>query len=88
VGQHSGQRAGQRVGECAGEHAGKRVGVQNITECRVHIMLRDLLTQKCVDKKNVTDSRYPRACRFRKYQIDIGPRATSTNFFQNMIFSS
>jgi hypothetical protein len=33
-------------------------------------MLRDLLTQKSVDQKTVTDFRYPRACRFRKYQIE------------------
>jgi hypothetical protein len=31
-----------------------------------HIMLRDLLTQKCEHKKTVTNFRYPRACRFRK----------------------
>jgi hypothetical protein len=31
-----------------------------------HIMLRDLLTQKCVNKIKVTDFRYTRACRFRK----------------------
>jgi hypothetical protein len=34
-----------------------------------HIMLRDLLTQKCVNKKKVTDFGYPRACRFRKHQM-------------------
>jgi hypothetical protein len=33
----------------------------------MHIMLRDLLTQKC-SQKTVTDFGYPRACRFRKYQ--------------------
>jgi hypothetical protein len=37
--------------------------------CMVHIMPRDLLTQKSVDQKTVTDFRYPRACRFRKHQI-------------------
>jgi hypothetical protein len=37
---------------------------------RTHIMLRDLLTQKCVQKFLVTDFGYPRACRFRKYQIE------------------
>jgi hypothetical protein len=36
----------------------------------LHIMLRDLLTQKSVEQKPVTDFRYPRACRFRKYQIE------------------
>jgi hypothetical protein len=36
----------------------------------LHIMLRDLLTQKCVHKIKVTDFGYPRACRFRKYQIE------------------
>jgi hypothetical protein len=35
-----------------------------------HIMLRDLLTQKSVNKKTVTGFRYPRACRFRKYQFE------------------
>jgi hypothetical protein len=35
-----------------------------------HIMLRDLLTQKCVHKKKVTYFGYPRACRFRKHQIE------------------
>jgi hypothetical protein len=34
-----------------------------------HIMLRDLFTQKCVQKILVTDFGYPRACRFRKHQI-------------------
>jgi hypothetical protein len=29
----------------------------------------DLLTQKCMHKKKVTDFGYPRACRFRKHQI-------------------
>jgi hypothetical protein len=32
-------------------------------------MLRDLLTQKCVQKFWVTDFGYPRAYRFRKHQI-------------------
>jgi hypothetical protein len=32
-------------------------------------MLRDLLTQRCVHKKKVTDFGYPKACRFRKHQI-------------------
>jgi hypothetical protein len=31
-------------------------------ELLLHIMLRDLLTQKCVHKKPVTDFRYTRAC--------------------------
>jgi hypothetical protein len=31
-----------------------------------HIMLRDLLTQKCAHKKKVTDF----GCRFRKHQIE------------------
>jgi hypothetical protein len=37
----------------------------------LHIMLRDLLTQKCAQKK-VTDFGYPRAraCGFRKHQIE------------------
>jgi hypothetical protein len=34
-----------------------------------HIMLRDLLTLKCAQKKEVTNFGYPRACRIRKYQI-------------------
>jgi hypothetical protein len=34
-------------------------------EARPHIMLRDLLALKCV-----TDFGYPRACRFRIYQIE------------------
>jgi hypothetical protein len=39
------------------------------------IMLRDLLTQKCVQqKKLVTDFGYPRAFRFRKHQ--------TSNFFR------
>jgi hypothetical protein len=42
-------------------------------------------------KKTVTGFRYPRACRFRKYQFEnrswvMG--APSTNFFQNVIFTS
>jgi hypothetical protein len=37
-----------------------------------HIMLSDLLTQKCARKK-VTDYKYPRACRFRKHQIKNVP---------------
>jgi hypothetical protein len=32
-------------------------------------MLRDLLTQKFVQKFLVTDFGYPRACKFRKHQI-------------------
>jgi hypothetical protein len=36
---------------------------------QTHIMLRDLLTQKCVQKNLVTDFGYPRACRFRKHQF-------------------
>jgi hypothetical protein len=34
-----------------------------------HMMLRDLLTQKSMNKKTVTAFGYPRACRFRKYEI-------------------
>jgi hypothetical protein len=34
-----------------------------------HIMLRDLVTQKCSQNFLVTDFGYPRACRFRKHQI-------------------
>jgi hypothetical protein len=37
-------------------------------------MLRDLLTQKS-GKKTVTGFRYPRACRFRKYQSFFPKRA-------------
>jgi hypothetical protein len=33
-------------------------------------MLRDLVIKKCVYIKTVTDFRYPRACRFRKYQFE------------------
>jgi hypothetical protein len=36
----------------------------------LHIMLRDLLTQKCSHFYKVTDFEYHRACRFRKYQIE------------------
>jgi hypothetical protein len=32
-------------------------------------MLRDFLTQKCVQKFLVTDFGYPRACRFIKHQM-------------------
>jgi hypothetical protein len=35
----------------------------------LHIMLRDLLTQKCVQNFLVSDFGYPRACRIRKLQI-------------------
>jgi hypothetical protein len=35
-----------------------------------HIMLRDLLIQKKCAQKKVTDFGYPRACRFRKHQIE------------------
>jgi hypothetical protein len=34
----------------------------------LHIMMRDLLTQD--EQKTVTGFRYPRACRFRKYQFE------------------
>jgi hypothetical protein len=34
----------------------------------LHIMLGDLLTQKCSQNFLVSDFRYPRACRFRKHQ--------------------
>jgi hypothetical protein len=36
----------------------------------LYIMLRDLLTQKSVNKKTVTGFRYPRSCRLRKYQFE------------------
>jgi hypothetical protein len=36
----------------------------------LHIMLRDLLTQKSVNQRMVTIFGYPRACRFRKYQFE------------------
>jgi kinesin family protein 13 len=36
----------------------------------MHIMLRDLLTQKSVNQQMVTIFGYPRACRFRKYQFE------------------
>jgi hypothetical protein len=42
----------------------------------LHIMLRDLLTQKCAQIFWVTHFGYPRACRFRKYQIEKGPLPT------------
>jgi hypothetical protein len=51
-----------------------------------HIILRDLLTQILTYKK--TCFRYPRACRIRKYQYQIGYGAPSTNFFQNVIYNS
>jgi hypothetical protein len=35
-----------------------------------HIMLRDELTQMTSQKISVTDFRYPRACRIRKYQFE------------------
>jgi hypothetical protein len=35
-----------------------------------HIMLRDELTQMTSQKKSVTDFRYPRPCRIRKYQFE------------------
>jgi hypothetical protein len=44
----------------------------------IHIMLRDLLTQKCVQNFLVTNFGYPRACRFRKHQIlNRSPEHTS-----------
>jgi hypothetical protein len=55
-----------------------------------HIMLRDELTQKFSHFNKITVFGYPRACRFRKYQFEnrsiMG--APSTNFFQNVIFTS
>jgi hypothetical protein len=55
------------------------------TRRALHIMLRDLLTQKFVNKFLVTDFGYPRAEKLNR-QIDLGP--PSTNFFQNVIFTS
>jgi hypothetical protein len=46
-------------------------------------MLRDLLTQKYLQKKPVTDFRYPRVCRFRKTKQATqfrSPGPPSTNF--------
>jgi hypothetical protein len=51
--------------------------------CSVHIMLRDLLTQKCSQTFLVTDFRYPRACRFRKYQnLNRSPGLSLPTFFK------
>jgi hypothetical protein len=50
-------------------HGGKPNPKSRIFVQSVHIMLRDLLTQKCVQKILVTDFGCPRACRFRKHQI-------------------
>jgi hypothetical protein len=48
-----------------------------------HIMLRDLLTQKCSQKILVTDFGYPRACRFRKYQnLNRSPALVLPTFFK------
>jgi hypothetical protein len=48
-----------------------------------HIMLRDLLTQKCSHNKELTDFGYPRACRFRKHQIENRfPDLTLPTFFK------
>jgi hypothetical protein len=58
-----------------------KVGWQSRQTRRPHIMLRDLLTQKCVHKKKVTHFGYPRACRFRKHQIEN----RFLEFFQNVI---
>jgi hypothetical protein len=45
-----------------------------------------LVNPKVLAQKKVTDFGYPRACRFRKYQIKKGYRpAYSTSFFQNVI---
>jgi hypothetical protein len=53
-----------------------------------HIMQRDLLTQKCVHKKKVTDFGYPRACRFRKYQIENrSPELTRLTFSKRDFYS-
>jgi hypothetical protein len=43
--------------------------LSQLSELPFHIMLRDLLTQMSVNKKTVTAFGYPRACRFRKYEI-------------------
>jgi hypothetical protein len=54
---------------------------------QTHIMLRDLLTQKCLQKFLVTNFGYPRACRFRKHQIlKIGRRSYLYQLFKNRDF--
>jgi hypothetical protein len=49
------------------------------------IMLTDLLTQKCVHKKKVTDFGYPRTCRFRKIKFYIGRRSSLYQLKTNVI---
>jgi hypothetical protein len=50
-----------------------------------HIMLRDLLTQKCVQFFFVSDFGYPRACRFRKHQIlNRSPELNCSNVFHDL----
>jgi hypothetical protein len=41
-----------------------------INKQQTNIMLRDELTQMTLQKKSITDFRYPRACRIRKYQFE------------------
>jgi hypothetical protein len=55
-----------------------------------HIMLRDLLTQKCVHKKRLLILDTPEQhVDSENIKLKIGSRpAYSTNFFQNVIFSS
>jgi hypothetical protein len=63
--------------------------VAAFTKLAFHIMLRDLLTQKCVDKKKVTDFGYPRACRFRKHEIENRfPELALPTFFKTSFKNS
>jgi hypothetical protein len=50
-------------------------------------MLRDLLTQKCVDKKKVTDSGYPvEHVDSENIKLKIGPRSLLDQLFTKLDF--
>jgi hypothetical protein len=51
--------------------------------CGLEIMVRDLLTQKCAQKK-VIGFGYPRACRIRKHHILIGHLSSAFQLFYKM----
>jgi hypothetical protein len=49
----------------------------------LHIMLRDLLTQKCVHKKSLLILDTPEHVDSENIKFKIGHRCLPTNFFQN-----
>jgi hypothetical protein len=62
------------------------VNLKNVKIAEKSLKLLQILANFVGHKKTVTGFRYPRACRFRKYQFENKVTgAPPTNFFQNVI---